>query len=291
MVTVPQDALGWIGTAAPILVGFLALEGLQADPVIEATNTLNLQVRIRGSIANVSSLRCRSSGLRSRLVNCPRDILLLCGCCCSVHRLVRLRDVTAGLPDCLLGCSGHRVTSSSLLERADLLLSTRGGRSQFEVDTFLFPTGGASLSHACRRGICAVKLPGGRPVVRQSDRGGPRAIPDLGGAPTTVFMMREPRVVRDSAQVGTLFHGVLLAMEVRAVLNVVDLRDELFLDRVAGMQAVKRLLHHELQVVVGLLNLADVDSLELQQESKRVRTELARPFFGVLTSFICVNQS
>ena len=76
-------------------------------------------------------------------------------------------------------------------------------------------------------------------------------------------MMREPRVVRDSAHVGTLFHGVLLAMEVRAVLNVVDLRDELFFDRFAGMQAIKRLLHHELQVVVGLLNLADVDSLEL----------------------------
>ena len=78
-------------------------------------------------------------------------------------------------------------------------------------------------------------------------------------------MMREPRVVRDSAQMGTLFHGVLLAMEIRAVLNVVDLRDELFLDRVAGMQAVKRLLHHELQVVVGLFNLADVDSLKLQK--------------------------
>ena len=81
-------------------------------------------------------------------------------------------------------------------------------------------------------------------------------------------MMREPRVVRDSAQVGSLFHGVLLAMEVRAVLNVVDLRDELFLDQVAGMQAVKRLLHHELQVVVGLFNLADVNSLELKQEIK-----------------------
>ena len=102
--TVPQDALGWIGTAAPILLVFLALEGLEADPVIEATNTFDLQVRIRGSIANVSSLGCRSSGLWSRLVNYLRDILLLLSSSrsCSIHRLDGFRDVTAGLPGCLL---------------------------------------------------------------------------------------------------------------------------------------------------------------------------------------------
>ena len=61
---------------------------------------------------------------------------------------------------------------------------------------------------------------------------------------------------------------MLLAVEVRAILNVVDLRDKLLLNRVASMKAVKRLLHHELQVVVGLLNLADVDALELQQVKK-----------------------
>ena len=67
---------------------------------------------------------------------------------------------------------------------------------------------------------------------------------------------------------GTLLHSMLLAVEVRAILNVVDLRDKLLLNRVASMKAVKRLLHHELQVVVGLLNLADVDALELQQVKK-----------------------
>ena len=67
---------------------------------------------------------------------------------------------------------------------------------------------------------------------------------------------------------GTLLHSMLLAVEVRAILNVVDLRDKLLLNRIASMKAVKRLLHHELQVVVGLLNLADVDALELQQVKK-----------------------
>ena len=56
---------------------------------------------------------------------------------------------------------------------------------------------------------------------------------------------------------------VPLPVEVVPVLDVVDLRDELFLDRVTGMQAVELAPHHMLQVVVRLLDLADVDRLEI----------------------------
>ena len=75
--------------------------------------------------------------------------------------------------------------------------------------------------------------------------------------------MRHPLVVRDSAQMGALLHSMLLAMEVLPILNVIDLRNELLLDGVAGVKAIKRLPYHELQVIVGLLNLTDVDPLEL----------------------------
>ena len=61
---------------------------------------------------------------------------------------------------------------------------------------------------------------------------------------------------------------MLLSMKVLPVLNVVDLGDELLLDGIARMQAVKRLAHHKLKVVIRLLNLADVDLLELDEESK-----------------------
>ena len=58
-------------------------------------------------------------------------------------------------------------------------------------------------------------------------------------------------------------HGVALPMEVLTVLNVVNLGDELFLDCVAGVEAVKRLANHHLQIVVRLLNLTDVYLLKL----------------------------
>ena len=96
----------------------------------------------------------------------------------------------------------------------------------------------------------------------QPDRRGTRTIANLRGAPT-IFTTRKPRVVRDTAQMGALLHGMLLTMEVLPVLNVIDLGDELFLDRIAGVEAVKGLPHHELQVVVGFLDLADVDPLQL----------------------------
>ena len=58
-------------------------------------------------------------------------------------------------------------------------------------------------------------------------------------------------------------HGVALAMEVLSVLNMVYLGDELFFDRIASVQAVKRLANHHLQIVVRLFNLTDVNLLKL----------------------------
>ena len=58
-------------------------------------------------------------------------------------------------------------------------------------------------------------------------------------------------------------HGVALPMEVLAVLNVVYLGYELFFDRIASVQAVKRLANHHLQIVVRLLYLTDVYLLKL----------------------------
>ena len=55
------------------------------------------------------------------------------------------------------------------------------------------------------------------------------------------------------------------------VLDVVDLGDKLLLDRLTRVQVVKGLTHHNLYVVVGLLNLTDVDRLKLKswQNQKR----------------------
>ena len=52
-------------------------------------------------------------------------------------------------------------------------------------------------------------------------------------------------------------------MEVLSVLNMVYLGDELFFDRIASVQAVKRLANHHLQIVVRLFNLTDVNLLKL----------------------------
>ena len=77
-------------------------------------------------------------------------------------------------------------------------------------------------------------------------------------------------VLGDSTQVSTLPHRVLLPVEVLPILNVVDLGDEFLLDRVARMQAVERLADHELEIVIGLLDLTDVDRLKLSLHKKRI---------------------
>ena len=70
LVTVPQNAFRRIG-AASIQI-FLALVSLEADPIIEATNALDLQISIC-CIADhniSSSLRCRLVKSGRRLGNC-----------------------------------------------------------------------------------------------------------------------------------------------------------------------------------------------------------------------------
>lgn len=57
--------------------------------------------------------------------------------------------------------------------------------------------------------------------------------------------------------------GLSLSVEVMTVLDVVDLRDELLLYRITGVQTLKRHTHHTLEVIVGLLDLTDVDGLQL----------------------------
>ena len=58
--------------------------------------------------------------------------------------------------------------------------------------------------------------------------------------------------------------GSAFAMEVMPVLDVIDLRDELFLDCITSVKTVKGLAHNILQIVVGLLNFSDVHGLELE---------------------------
>ena len=54
-----------------------------------------------------------------------------------------------------------------------------------------------------------------------------------------------------------------LPMEIVPVLNMVDFSDELFLDCITCVKTVKGAAHHQLEIVVGLLNLCDVYVLEL----------------------------
>ena len=68
--------------------------------------------------------------------------------------------------------------------------------------------------------------------------------------------------------VSAMSHSCALPMEVLPILDVVDLGDELFLDRLTRMKTVKGLANHELEVVVCLLNLTDIDRLELHETSK-----------------------
>ena len=70
---------------------------------------------------------------------------------------------------------------------------------------------------------------------------------------------------------GTLSHCRPLAMEVLPILDVVYLRDKLLLDRFTRMQVVERLANHQFEVIIGFLNLTNVDGLELDRAEKRVR--------------------
>ena len=58
--------------------------------------------------------------------------------------------------------------------------------------------------------------------------------------------------------------GSAFAMEVMPVLDVINLRDELFLDCITSVKTVKGLAHNILQIVVGLFDLSDVHGLELE---------------------------
>ena len=73
-----------------------------------------------------------------------------------------------------------------------------------------------------------------------------------------------------SAMVLRSQNGSAFAMEVMPVLDVIDFRDELFLDRVTSVKTVKGLTHNILQIVVGLLNLSDVHGLKLDKTLKSV---------------------
>ena len=62
--------------------------------------------------------------------------------------------------------------------------------------------------------------------------------------------------------------GRAFAMEVMPVLDVIYLRDELFLYRITSVKTVKGLAHNILQIVIGLLNLSDVHGLKLDKTLK-----------------------
>lgn len=70
--------------------------------------------------------------------------------------------------------------------------------------------------------------------------------------------------------------GSAFAMEVMPVLDVIYLRDELFLDRITSVKTVKGLTHNILQIVVGLLNLSDVHGLKLDKTLISVSLEKRR---------------
>ena len=52
--------------------------------------------------------------------------------------------------------------------------------------------------------------------------------------------------------------------KVATVLDVVNLRYEFFLESLGGMKALILLANYHLEVVIGLLDLCDVDSLQLR---------------------------
>ena len=60
-----------------------------------------------------------------------------------------------------------------------------------------------------------------------------------------------------------------LSMKVLTVLDVVDLGNELFLYRFAGVKAVEGLANHELKIVIGFFYLTDVDALKLDEEKRQ----------------------
>lgn len=87
--------------------------------------------------------------------------------------------------------------------------------------------------------------------------------------------------LRLSHRVGVLLLQVSdLLHEVSSVLDVIDLGNQLLLEPFGGIEALILLADHHLQVVVGFLDLRDVDSLELL----KLKSAIA------LTSAIWVNH-
>ena len=66
------------------------------------------------------------------------------------------------------------------------------------------------------------------------------------------------RLIHDTVQ------SSKLTVEVRLVLQVVDLLNELVFDLVGDVQLLKALANLQLQVVIGLLYLSDVHLLQLK---------------------------
>lgn len=75
--------------------------------------------------------------------------------------------------------------------------------------------------------------------------------------------------------------GCQLAVEVRLVLQALNLLYELVLDLVVDVQRLKTLANLEFEEVVSLLNLLDVHLLELKQNFSKIKT---------LTFVICKNH-
>lgn len=62
-----------------------------------------------------------------------------------------------------------------------------------------------------------------------------------------------------------------LAMEVLPILDVVDLGDEFFHQRIFSVELLERCADTSLQVVIRLLDLANVCSLKLIEEKSTIR--------------------
>ncbi len=58
-------------------------------------------------------------------------------------------------------------------------------------------------------------------------------------------------------------------MEVLAILDMVDLRDELFFDCIACVQQVEGLTHSCLEEIVCFLDLSNVQALELRTDQNK----------------------
>ena len=59
-------------------------------------------------------------------------------------------------------------------------------------------------------------------------------------------------------------------MEIVSIFNMIDLRNELFLNRITSVQTIERAANHQFKVIVCLLNLCDVHVLELKREREKI---------------------